>query len=185
MNSSNVYDETTRSCFPSHRAFKIYGSCVAFFIPLLIMIITYALTMSALQQAHTTKKKRYSRRQKMHAVINLATMAMRWKRAVNNEPNSTDNKTSDESAVIRPEHIVHNPKLTSALSNAHRKRASSLLETEPRLATSKHFSKRIFVSNSRLHETSKLVPSMNFYKQREKALQPLPEKSSKNEKKLS
>ncbi|CAF1689469.1 unnamed protein product, partial [Adineta ricciae] len=47
IDSSNVYNEKTRACFPTHRTFKIYGSFVAFFIPLIIMIVTYALTMTA------------------------------------------------------------------------------------------------------------------------------------------
>ena len=83
VDTTNVYDEHTQACFPTHRTFKIYGSFVAFLIPLIIMIVTYALTMSALQQAHTTKQNHYKRRQRFHAVINLAAMAIRWKRAVN------------------------------------------------------------------------------------------------------
>ena len=172
-----MYDEKARACFPSHRIFKIYGSFVAFFIPLLIMIVTYALTMSALQQAHTTKKKRYTRRQRMHAVVNLATMAMRWKRAVSIDTTSVT-KSAIESSVLQSEIIDPSRTSTSFFNKSPRKRASSLLVSAPYSSVTKHLSKRIFVSNSRLHETSKPTTLINWCKQREKPLQPLPEKSS-------
>jgi hypothetical protein len=139
------------------------------------MIVTYALTMSALQQAYTTKKKHHSRRQKMHAVINLATIAMRWKRAVNSEIND-EQKSSIESTSIRPEQKLQTMNLTSLPLSSQRKRASSLLVNEP---GNKHFSKRIFVSNNRLNETLKPLATITWYKRREKQLQPLPEKSSR------
>ncbi|CAF2308872.1 unnamed protein product [Rotaria sp. Silwood2] len=176
VDSSNVYNERTRACFPAHRTFKIYGSFVAFFIPLIIMIVTYALTMSALQQAHSTKKKRHTRRQKMHAVINLATMAMRWKRAVNNDSND-DEKDSIQSTSIRSKQKIQSLSLISVPLNYHRKRASSLLVNEQYSSGRKHLSKRIFVSNHRLNETSKPLAPITWYKRREKHLQTLPEKS--------
>ena len=179
VDSTNVFDEATRACFPAHRTFKIYGSFVAFFIPLLIMIVTYALTMSALQQAHSTKKKRYTRRQKMHAVLNLATMAMRWKRAINND-SILEEKASPDAKASRPEHRTQSVNLnTSVPMNYQRKRASSLLVNEPSISGTKHLSKRIFVSNCRLNESSKPLPPISWYKQRDKQLQPLPERSSK------
>ncbi|CAF0755109.1 unnamed protein product [Rotaria sordida] len=176
VDSSNVYNETTRACFPAHRTFKIYGSFVAFFIPLIIMIVTYALTMSALQQAHTTKKKRHTRRQKMHAVINLAAMAMRWKRAVNND-NIDENKTSIQSTSIRTKQNIQRLSLISVPLNYQRKRASSLLVNEQYSSNNKNLSKRIFVSHHRLNETLKPLAPITWYKRREKHLQTLPEKS--------
>ena len=138
------------------------------------MIVTYALTMSALQQAHTTKKKRHSRRQKMHAVINLATIAMRWKRAVNNEM-IDEQKPSIQSTSIKSEQ-----KLAAILSNSQpRKRATSLLVNEQNSSRNKPLSKRMFISNNRLNETIKPLTPITWYKRREKQLQPLPEKSSK------
>jgi hypothetical protein len=177
VDSTNVYDKGTRACFPTHRTFKIYGSFVAFFIPLIIMIVTYALTMSALQQAHTTKKQRYSRRQKMHAVINLATMAMRWKRAVNNET-VDEQKPPLESTLTRSEQKNQTKNLTSLPIDHQRKRASSLLVNEQYSSGKKHLSKRIFVSNYRLNETLRPLAPIAWGKRREKPLQPLPEKSS-------
>ena len=129
VDSSNVYDKTTRACFPAHRTFKIYGSFVAFFIPLIIMIVTYALTMSALQQAHTTKKKRFTRRQRMNAVINLATMAMRWKRAVNNET-IDEQKDSIQSKSIKSEQKTQTSNLKPFSLTYTRRRAASLLVNE-------------------------------------------------------
>jgi hypothetical protein len=178
VDSSNVYDKATRACFPAHRTFKIYGSFVAFFIPLIIMIVTYALTMSALQQAHTTKKKRFTRRQRMNAVINLATMAMRWKRAVNNET-IDEQKDSIQSTSIKPEQQTQTSNLKPFSLNYTRRRAASLLVNEQNSSGHKHLAKRIFVSNNRLNETLKPLAPLTWYKQREKQLQPLPEKSSK------
>lgn len=174
VDPSNVYNEDTRACFPAHRTFKIYGSFVAFFIPLIIMIVTYALTMSALQQAHTTKKKRHSRRQKMHAVINLATIAMRWKRAVNNEP-MDEQKSSIPSTKSEQKFPVNNSK--SLIVNLQRKRATSLLVNAKTPVANKQFSKGNFISHYRLNETSKPLAPITWYKRRDKQLQTLPERS--------
>lgn len=176
VDPSNVYNEDTRACFPAHRTFKIYGSFVAFFIPLIIMIVTYALTMSALQQAHTTKKKRHSRRQKMHAVINLATIAMRWKRAVSNEP-LDEQKPAILSTKSEAKFPTSNSK--SLIVNLQRKRAASLLVNEKQPARNKQFSKGNFISNYRLNDSVKPLTPITWYKRREKQLQPLPEKSGK------
>jgi hypothetical protein len=143
------------------------------------MFVTYALTMSALQQAHSTKKKHYSRRKKMHAVINLATIAMRWKRAVNNETVDEQQKNSIESTSIRPEQKLQTINLTPLPLNQQRKRAASLLVNEQNSSGNKHLSKRVFVSNYRLNETLKPLAPITWYKRREKQLQTLPEKSSK------
>lgn len=181
VDSSNVFNEVTQACFPAHRTFKIYGSFVAFFIPLLIMIVTYALTMSALQQAHTTKKKRYTRRQKMHAVINLATMAMRWKRAINNETITAEKALRQSTSTTCRTEQENLANLHYRASQAYqRKRASSLLENESSSAGLKPLAKRLFISNNRLNDTSKPLTPMNWYKQRDKPLQPLPERSSKS-----
>jgi hypothetical protein len=144
------------------------------------MIVTYALTMSALQQAYTTKKKRHTRRQKMHAVINLATIAMRWKRAINNET-VDEQKNSTQSTSIRTEQKIQKLNLTSLANHHQRKRAASLLVDQQHSAGNKHLSKGIFISNNRLNETLKPLAPLTWYKRRDKQLQPLPERSSKNE----
>ena len=179
VDPTNVYNEATRACFPSHRTFKIYGSFVAFFIPLIIMVVTYALTMSALQQAHTTKKNRYTRRQKMHAVINLATMAMRWKRAVNNDT-ADEQKTSNESVAVKSDEKNPTINSTSESSHCQRKRATSLLVASQYASGKKDLVKRIFTSSHRLSEP--LAP-ITWHRRKEKVLQPLDEKSSKRRKK--
>lgn len=177
VDPSNVYNEQTRACFPANRTFKIYGSFVAFFIPFIIMIVTYALTMSALQQAHTTKKKRHTRRQKMHAVLNLATMAMRWKRAVNNDI-VDEQKQSIQSTPVRSKQKVESMSFMAVPINYQRKRASSLLVNEQHPSDNTQISKRMFISHHRLNETIKPLAPLTWYKRREKQLQPLPEKSS-------
>lgn len=44
-------------CAPNNAAFKIYGSIFAFYIPFVIMITTYALTMRSLRNVLVNKKK--------------------------------------------------------------------------------------------------------------------------------
>lgn len=165
VDSSNVYNAQTRACFPAHRTFKIYGSFVAFFIPLLIMIVTYALTMSALQQAHTTKKERTKRRERMRAVINLAAMAVRWKRAVNTVEIPAEKKAKEGKIRVAEEKGMEK-------KPSERKRASSLLSNLPP-------KKPIFTSSLRLNQTSKPSSPNHWKKQREKLLKPLREKSRK------
>jgi hypothetical protein len=167
IDTSNVYDQITRSCFAAHRTFKIYGSFVAFFIPLIIMIVTYALTMTALQQAHTTKRRRSKRQKKIRAVVNLATMAIRWKRAVNTVEIS-DEKTS---ATVPQLEIQSSEKKISI--DYERKRASSLIPAEqPK--------KSICISTQHLNESSQeAAASMNTDINGEKQLESLPETFSK------
>ena len=158
IDSSNVYNEKTRACFPTHRTFKIYGSIVAFFIPLIIMIVTYALTMTALQQAHTTKRERTKRRKKIRAVVNLAAMAIKWKRAVNtveipdDKPSVSTTNPNHESVTAEKELPV----------NYQRKRSSSLLmAAQPK--------KSIFISHQRLDECPQRAPSLRIHTRREKS----------------
>lgn len=139
------------------------------------MVVTYALTMSALQQAHTTKKNRYTRRQKMHAVINLATMAMRWKRAVNNDL-ADEQKVPHVAGALKPDGKSQTRISISDANQGQRKRATSLLEAGQYPPAKKGLSKRMFISNYRLSEP--LAP-ISWHKRREKQLQPLVEKSGK------
>jgi hypothetical protein len=171
VDSSNVYNEQTRACFPAHRTFKIYGSFVAFFIPLIIMVVTYALTMSALQQAHTTKTQHKKRRERIRAVINLAAMAIRWKRAVNTVEIPDEPKSS-----ITPEEQTETVVKNKKPINYQRQRAASLLTNEqPRR-------KSLFTSSQRLDSSSKPLSSINLHKSKENQLKPLSEKSCKRTK---
>jgi len=47
---STVYSASERQCVPALRYFVVYGSIFAFYIPLVIMIVTYALTVLRLRQ---------------------------------------------------------------------------------------------------------------------------------------
>ena len=58
VNKENVLSKGI--CAPNNAAFKIYGSIFAFYIPFIIMITTYALTMRSLRNVLVNKKK-YSR----------------------------------------------------------------------------------------------------------------------------
>jgi hypothetical protein len=130
------------------------------------MIVTYALTMTALQQAHTTKRRRSKRQKKIRAVVNLATMAIRWKRAVNNVEIS-DEKTS---TTVPQLEIQSSEKKISI--DYERKRASSSLSIEqPK--------KSIVISTQPLNESSQEAASMNTDINGEKQLKSLPETSSK------
>ncbi|CAF3528844.1 unnamed protein product [Rotaria socialis] len=166
VDSTNVYDEKSRACFPSNRAFKIYGSCVAFFIPLIIMIVTYALTMSALRQAHTTKKKRYKGQKNIHAVISIAAMAVRWKRAVN-----TVEISVEKSPSIIPEPETQTGYTKSPI-NYERKRASSL-------RTNEHPQKPIFTSSQRLNDSIKSSSPIAWRKKRDEKQTLSPAKTTK------
>jgi hypothetical protein len=55
MNKENVLSGET--CAPNNASFKIYGSIFAFYIPFIIMITTYALTMRSLRNVLVNKKK--------------------------------------------------------------------------------------------------------------------------------
>jgi hypothetical protein len=128
------------------------------------MIVTYALTMSALRQAHTTKKERKKRRERIHAVINLAAMAIRWKRAVNTVEIPDEKKST---TIISQQENEKLPKIFLA-----RKRASSLL-------TNEHPKKQIFISSQLLNDCPKSLSPINWRKTKDKSLKPLQEKSSK------
>jgi hypothetical protein len=167
VNTSNVYNEQTHACFPAHRTFKIYGSFVAFFIPLIIMIVTYALTMSALQQAHTTKRKRYKRREKMHAVINLAAMAIRWKRAVNvvEIPDEQRSRKVDVcEQIVSPCHSSSGIQTTTMSTMKRDEATLDMCST-----ASKH----------RTNDMLKPFMSFDWQQQQDRLLKPLSERSSK------
>lgn len=58
VNKENVLSDGI--CAANNASFKLYGSVFAFYIPFVIMIITYALTMRSLRNV-LVNKKRYSR----------------------------------------------------------------------------------------------------------------------------
>ena len=117
----------------------------------------------------------------MHAVINLATMAMRWKRAINNETSTAEKAIRQSASTTCRTEQENLANLHYRASQAYqRKRASSLLGNESSSAGLKPLAKRLFISNNRLNDTSKPITPLNWYKQRDKQLQPLPERSSKS-----
>lgn len=59
-------------CAPNHPSFKLYGSVFAFYIPFLIIIATYALTMRSLRNVLVNKKKYNRERSRKQTFMPLA-----------------------------------------------------------------------------------------------------------------
>ncbi|CAF4495304.1 unnamed protein product, partial [Didymodactylos carnosus] len=165
IDSTNVFNKENRACFPQHRTFKIYGSIVAFFIPLMIMIVTYTLTMSSLQQAVSTKKKRIKGRNKMALVLNLATMAVRWRRAVNTPTAAKNEEILDNNNFECYQHsspVVENiQEQIIQPSQSGKRRAYSLLPNDSSNKTSET-DKRNSISINYLNK--KFIPTQQLQK---------------------
>ena len=56
-NEKNVFNAALRECTLEHREFKIYGSIFAFYIPLIIIAVTYIFTMKSLNNLMKAKIK--------------------------------------------------------------------------------------------------------------------------------
>ena len=136
--------------------------------------------MSALQQAYATKKKHHTRRRKMHGVINLAAMVVRWKPAANNEAVSVQ-RNLIPSVSVRSEQTIPSKNFISGPINYQRKRATSLLLNELQSLGTKRLSQRRFASNYHLNKTLKPLALMTWRKRKEKQLQSFPEKLSEYE----
>lgn len=54
LDYSNVYTNST--CVPSMKHFVLYGSVMAFYVPLIIMLVTYTLTVNILRRNHRLMK---------------------------------------------------------------------------------------------------------------------------------
>ncbi|CAF2908878.1 unnamed protein product [Rotaria sp. Silwood2] len=70
VNKKNVLSNGI--CAPNNASFKIYGSIFAFYIPFIIMIITYALTMRSLRNVLVHKKKYNREKRRKHTFRPLA-----------------------------------------------------------------------------------------------------------------
>jgi hypothetical protein len=103
----------------------------------------------------------------MRAVINLAAMAVRWKRAVN-----TVEIPDEKKSTVNPEPTSEIIEEKVSRKIPLRKRATSLL-------TNEQPKKPMFTSSQRLNDPSKTFSPSHWKKQKEKILKPLPEKSSK------
>ena len=165
LDSSNVYNEETCVCFPSNRIFKLYGSFVAFLIPLIIMIATYTLTIISLRKVCTTKK-RSKERKEMRAVIDAAAIAIKWKRAINSVEIPHEQKSS-----IVPEQEIQ--LLDKKISIYYERQRTSSLGTDE---SSRNL---MFTSSQRLNATSKFPSSIDRARYEDKQLNLLQEKFSK------
>ena len=56
LNPLNVYNPVNKICALTNSSFKLYGGVFAFFIPLTIVIVTYAFTMHALKKLMLSKQ---------------------------------------------------------------------------------------------------------------------------------
>ncbi|CAF0912241.1 unnamed protein product [Rotaria sordida] len=117
VNEKNVLSEGI--CAPNNASFRIYGSIFAFYIPFIIMITTYALTMRSLRNVLVNKKKyNRERRQKqtfrplaqiIHQYAEIAQGIRRTssgkkqtiqKTTTTNNNNNNNNNNSDNNSIL-------------------------------------------------------------------------------------
>ena len=72
INEKNVFNRKLKECALEHSEFKIYGSIFAFYIPLLLIAITYIFTMKALNNlVHAKQKYEFLNGNHPHHVKNI------------------------------------------------------------------------------------------------------------------
>ncbi|CAF3819911.1 unnamed protein product [Rotaria sp. Silwood1] len=76
VNKKNVLSNGT--CAPNNASFKIYGSIFAFYIPFIIMITTYALTMRSLRNVLVHKRKYNRERRRKQTFRPLAQIISQY-----------------------------------------------------------------------------------------------------------
>ena len=83
-------------CAPNNDSFKLYGSVFAFYIPFVIMITTYALTMRSLRSVLVNKKKYNRERSRKQTFRPLAQIINQYAEIAQNirQPSSALNQTA-------------------------------------------------------------------------------------------
>lgn len=83
-------------CAPNNDSFKLYGSVFAFYIPFIIMITTYALTMRSLRSVLVNKKKYNRERSRKQTFRPLAQIINQYAEIAQNirQPSSALNQTA-------------------------------------------------------------------------------------------
>jgi len=103
-------------CAPNNAFFKIYGSIFAFYIPFLIMIITYALTMRSLRNVLVNKKKYDRERRQKQTFRPLAQII---------------NQYAEIAQGIRRTSAIKKSPLSPTLINTNTNHSNSLLSKTP------------------------------------------------------
>jgi hypothetical protein len=82
-------------CAPNNSSFKLYGSVFAFYIPFIMMITTYALTMRSLRNVLVHKKKYNRERRRKQTFRPLAQIINQYAEIAQNirRPSSANNQT--------------------------------------------------------------------------------------------
>ena len=89
----NVYDDITKMCTLTNSNFKIYGSILAFYIPLIIIAVTYLFTMYSLKKLMKNKETiqiNYKNQQTQHTQSTTDSYLLF---AVNHENNKKSKKS--------------------------------------------------------------------------------------------
>jgi hypothetical protein len=114
-------------CAPNHASFKIYGSVFAFYIPFIIMITTYALTMSSLRNV-LVNKKRYDRERRQKQTFRpLAQIINQY-----TEIAQSMRRTSSTKKQVIPSPITNNNHTNSILNKAPKTIVTSTSPTDSR-----------------------------------------------------
>ncbi len=83
-------------CAPNNASFKLYGSVFAFYIPFIIMITTYALTMRSLRNVLVNKRKYNRERRRKQTFRPLAQIINQYAQIAQNlrRTSTTNNQTT-------------------------------------------------------------------------------------------
>lgn len=100
VNKENVLSNGV--CAPNNASFKIYGSVFAFYIPFLIMIITYALTMRSLRNVLVNKKKYNRERSRKQTFFPLASIINQYAEIAQNIRRTSSSVNQGTSQTIGP-----------------------------------------------------------------------------------
>ena len=97
-------------CAPNNVFFKIYGSIFAFYIPFLIMIVTYALTMRSLRNVLVNKKKFDRERRQKQTFRPLAQIINQYAEIAQGLRRTSLTKKSVLSPLLSNNHHHHSSK---------------------------------------------------------------------------
>ncbi|CAF3463649.1 unnamed protein product [Rotaria socialis] len=100
INKKNVLSDGV--CAPNNSSFKIYGSIFAFYIPFIIMITTYALTMRSLRNVLVSKEKYDRERRQKQTFRPLAPVVNQYVEIAESlrRASLTNNQTIPKAVII-------------------------------------------------------------------------------------
>jgi hypothetical protein len=114
VNRENVLSNGT--CAPNNASFKLYGSLFAFYIPFIIMITTYALTMRSLRNVLVNKRKYNRERRRKQTFRPLAQLINQYAEMAQN--------------IRRTSSTTHQP-IASIINNNNNNNNNSFLNKTP------------------------------------------------------